>query len=420
MKKIILTITTIAIALTSFAQKNKVLSAYNYNKAFERSQKCSELSKGIEAINLARSNDATKGWAKTWYYRGNLYFNILASKDEECKNIDKNALEECTDSYMKTLLYNFEDEELKNLDLEKEADVMKFFTALQSKSKMSDEMYTADIIGRRLPGLAGEYSNKGINQFQEKDYKGAQESFGKSMMLNQLTGKLDTISLYNVALASELSGDNETAKTTYNALIQLKYNLDGNGADLYRSLAKIYKNEGDTVKALECVKKGREAYPNNNNLIVEELEYYLQTGKDQEALQNLNTAIANDPKNPILHFALGTVYENLKEGDKAVAAYNKALEIDPNYFDAAFNLGTYYFNQGAEKVNTANQLPLSKTKEFDALNKEAKTLFEKAVPPIEKAHELKPGDVDTANMLIKLYTRTEQYDKAKVIKAKFK
>ena len=31
----------------------------------------------------------------------------------------------------------------------------------------------------------------------------------------------------------------------------------------------------------------------------------------------------------------------------------------------------------------------------------------------------KPEDIDTANMLIKVYTQTEQYDKAKEIKAKY-
>lgn len=61
----------------------------------------------------------------------------------------------------------------------------------------------------------------------------------------------------------------------------------------------------------------------------------------------------------------------------------------------------------------------TKPKKFDALKAEAKGLFEKAIPSIEKAHELNPADVDTANMLIKVYTQTEQYDKAKALKAKF-
>lgn len=421
MKKIVLTITTIVVASIGFAQKAQVVSAFNYNKAFERSLKCSELVDGLTAINQAIEDPTAKEWAKTWYYRGNLYFNVLASKTskESCISLDADALEKCTDSYMKAMVLNFQDLELKKLNLEKDEDVMKFFMALQSNAKVDDDTYTMDIFGRKMPGLAGEYGNKGIAEFQNKNYKAAQESFGKSMMLSQFTGKMDTMMMYNTALASDLSGDNATAKQIYDGLIMLKYNIDGNGPNLYRSLANIYTKEGDKVKAQEYIKKGRVAYPNDYNLIVTELDGYLAAGKHQEALENLNLAITNNAKNEVLYFARGTVYENLKNEDNAVADYKKAIEIKSDYYDAHFNLGAYYFNKGAEKINDANALPYSESKKFEALKAEAKVLFEKAIPSIEKANELNPKDVDTANMLIKVYTQTEQYEKAKVLKAKY-
>ena len=74
MKKIILAITAVATISGAYAQKNKVVSAYNYNKAFTRYQKCSELSKGITEIDAAIIHDVTKSWAKTWYYRGSQTF----------------------------------------------------------------------------------------------------------------------------------------------------------------------------------------------------------------------------------------------------------------------------------------------------------------------------------------------------------
>lgn len=421
MKKYILILTTVATASVAVAQKAKVVSAYNYNKAFTRSQKCGELKDGLEAINSAKDHEQTKDWAKTWYYRGNLYYNVLASNDQACKDIAPDALEECTDSYLKALVLNFDDPELKKLDLQKEdgSDIMKFFTALQNKSKVDDEMYTADIMGRKFPGLAAEYANKGITDFGNKDYKGAQESFGKSMMLSQFTGKMDTMIMYNTALASEYAEDFDAAKQLYDALIMLKYNVDGNGPGLYQSMYRIYKNEGNDEKAMEYIKKGRTAYPEDNNLIVTELEVYLQSGNHEEALKNLEAAIANDANNKVLYFARGNVYENLKQGDKALADYKRAIELDANYFDANFNLGAYYFNAGADKINAANELPLSEAKKYEGLKAEAKAEFEKAVPYVEKAHEVKPEDADTGNMLIKLYTHTGQYDKVKEIKAKF-
>jgi tetratricopeptide (TPR) repeat protein len=421
MKKYILIVTTLATISVAFGQKAKVVSAYNYDKAFARSGKCSEIKDGLEAINLASEHEQTKGWAKTWYYRGNLYYNIIASKDAACKALEADALGKCTDSYLKALVLNFEDPELKKLDLQKEdgSDILKFFGAIQNKSKVDDEMYTADIMGRKFPGLAGEYANQGIQKFSKKDYKGAQESFGKSMLLGQFSGKMDTMILYNTALASEYAEDFDAAKQLYDALIGLKYNVDGNGADLYRSMSRIYKKEGDKETAMKYIRDGRKAYPENNNLIVEELEDYLQSGKHEEALSNLDIAIKNDPTNAVLYFARGTVYENLKQSDKAIADYKKALEIKPDYYDAAFNLGAFYFNAGADNINEANKLPLNEAKKYDAFKAAAKVEFEKAVPFIEKAHELNPADTDTGNMLIKLYTHTGQYDKVKEIKAKY-
>ena len=99
---------------------------------------------------------------------------------------------------------------------------------------MDNEDFYIDITRRKLPGLAGEYANLGIKKFQNKDYKGAKENFKKSMLISQIGGKVDTMVLYNTALASEYSEDFESAKESYDKLIELKYNADGAGADLLR------------------------------------------------------------------------------------------------------------------------------------------------------------------------------------------
>lgn len=421
MKKNILIAVGVLIASSVYSQKSKVQSAYSYNTAFERSHKCVELSDGIEAINLASEHEQTKYWAKTWYYRGNLFFNVLLSKDDQCKTIDVDALEKCTESYFKTLVLNFDDAELKKLDLTKEdgSDFMKFFAAMQNNPRMDDESYTRDIMGRKFPVLSGVYANQGIEMFGAKDYKGAQESFGKSMLLSQMGGRLDTMILYNTALASEYAGDMDAAKESYDALIELKYNIDGAGPTLYQSMSKIYKKEDNLEKSAEYIAQGRIAYPNDNNLIIDELGGFLQAGKNDEALDNLNTAIENDGENTVLYFARGTVYENLKQNDNAVADYKTALAIDSNYYDAAFNLGAFYFNKGADKINESNDLPLDASTKYKAFKAEAKSNFEQAVPYVQKAHELKPGDAAIGQMLIKLYTHTGDYEKSKEIKAKF-
>lgn len=421
MKKIILTLTAVTAISVASAQKNKVVSAYNYDNAFKRSQKCSELQKGMIAINEAIEHESTKSWAKTWYYRGNIYYNALRSKDQACKNLDPSVLDQTTSSYLRTLTLNFDDPSLKKIDLLKPdgGDIPKFLEAKKGKNKMYNREYMSKIL-RIIPGLSGEYVNKGIEQFTAQDFAGAQKSFHQSVLLSKINGTLDTVIMYNKALAAESAQDFKTAKEVYDELIDLQYNNDNNGPNLYLSMSKIYKTEGDTTKALDYIAKGREMYPNSQNLIFEEIDHFLKTDNHKGALDNLNTAIGNDDQNAFLFYVRGTVYDKLKDETNAVADYKKAVELDPKQHDALFNLGAFYFNKGADKVNEANDLPLNATKKYDALNLEAKEAFTESIPYIEKANEANPSDTVTAEMLIKAYTRTNQFDKAKALKAKYK
>jgi tetratricopeptide (TPR) repeat protein len=120
-----------------------------------------------------------------------------------------------------------------------------------------------------------------------------------------------------------------------------------------------------------------------------------------------------------MYYARGTIYDKKGEVEKAAADYQKAIELDPETFDAYYNMGALYYNQGADYNNKANELPLDQTKKYDEYMKLSDEAFKKAIPYLEKANQLKPDDIATANTLIKLYTRTNQLDKAKELKAKY-
>jgi tetratricopeptide (TPR) repeat protein len=113
------------------------------------------------------------------------------------------------------------------------------------------------------------------------------------------------------------------------------------------------------------------------------------------------------------------VQEKLENKDAAILDYKKSLELDPAQHDAAYNLGAHYYNKGVDKINEANDLPLSQAKKFEAMKAEAKKDFEAAIPYVEMANKAKPEDGDTATMLIKLYTQVGEYEKAKELKAKY-
>src|SRR5690606_27411640 len=115
------------------------------------------------------------------------------------------------------------------------------------------------------------------------------------------------------------------------------------------------------------------------------------------------------------YFSLGVVYDNLDNKEAAIEAYTNALEIDPDYFDANYNLGALYFNQGVEMNNAANEI--KDNKKYEAARAEARKVFEKSLPYLEKAHELDKADIGAISSLMQLYALIGQNDKYSEMKA---
>lgn len=64
------------------------------------------------------------------------------------------------------------------------------------------------------------------------------------------------------------------------------------------------------------------------------------------ALQNLQAGLGIAPKQPLLLFNLGSVYEEMSRPDEALDAYVKAVEARPDFADACNNAGTIYARRG--------------------------------------------------------------------------
>ncbi|MBL0342626.1 MAG: tetratricopeptide repeat protein [Bacteroidetes bacterium] len=162
---------------------------------------------------------------------------------------------------------------------------------------------------------------------------------------------------------------------------------------IYIFLGNIYKSEGDSAMALSTIEKGRQMFPSDNSLVIEELNMYLASGRDKEALESLNVAIQGDPNNSSLFFAQGTVYDKLNRKNEAAVSYKKAIEIKSDYFDAYYNLGAMYFNEAAEMANKANDI--KSNTEYGKAKEKFDAKFKESMPYLEKALELSPNDSNT-------------------------
>jgi Flp pilus assembly protein TadD len=132
----------------------------------------------------------------------------------------------------------------------------------------------------------------------------------------------------------------------------------------------------------------------------------LASGKGEDALAKINKTIAADPTNSNLYAVRGSMYDQQKKTDLALADYRKSVELDPNNFDAQFNLGVSNYNRAADAYTKASKMDL-KTYQVSGkkLEAEGKKYFQASVPYFEKALELQPEDRNTLSSLQKVYFR---------------
>lgn len=377
MRKSVLFIAGSLLAFGAVAQKANVVSAFNYMKK-------QNYGKAYEYIEKATVNEKTALEAKTWFYRGQIIMGMASSPDLEVKIMIEDPLSEGAKSLKKAI-------------------------------ELDDKGEYKSKIEKMVPMVKNQALNGGIEMFNAEKYNEAYQMFSTSAVFADIIGEYDTLAFFNAAIAADRAGNMENAISNYKKCADVGYN----GASIYALMAEIYEKNDLQDDFLNVVAEGRKKFPSDQGLVLKELNYYLKNEKHDLAKANLKTAIENEPNDEMLHFALGTIHESLNEDDEAIAAYEKAIEVKSDYFDAYYNLGAFIFNQGVNFNNSANELDFrTKKNEIAALEGKADDAFKKAIPFLEKAHELNSEDKVTMQTLSQLYVRMGMSDKYKAIKEK--
>jgi len=81
------------------------------------------------------------------------------------------------------------------------------------------------------------------------------------------------------------------------------------------------------------------AHPNDTDALIVLANFYYDHKMFSNAIEYYQRAIALDPKNVDVRTDLGTSYLYLGTDDKAVAEFEKALRIQPDYPQTLMNLG---------------------------------------------------------------------------------
>lgn len=405
MKKVTLLIVMLAfMANISMAQNKERVNAFNYSKNAQgyintaeqfnkqnRAEKAKkqmdfakiELTKAKTSIDMAAENEETKNDAKTWHYYGIVYYKIAAYP--EFNDIDTTALEKSLNAFVQIAM----------LDME-------YF-----KANYMD-------IYQHINSITSNYFNKGAVAYENGDYKKAMECYMTAYASMAIIGQKDNEALLIAAqIAIYNAKEYETAIEICNQLLADQYE----SPKVYQYLAVANGQLDKNDEMLKYINEGRAKFPEDESLINEQINAYLKLKREAEIIDQIKEMADKNNDNSVYCLIIGTIYSNqesdLYNVDSALVYYDRAIAINPTDENAYINVGSMYIDKSAALINKANELPLDKFKEYDALIAEAKVFDEKALPYVEKAYELVPDDNAIRQALRTLYVRLKMMDKAK-------
>lgn len=189
---------------------------------------------------------------------------------------------------------------------------------------------------------------------------------------------------YNTAFTALATKNYPRAEEYYNKCIERGHFMDGN---VYASLSEVALANADTLKAKTLLATGLTSYPNNASILTNLINLYLSTKEDPaKIVELLDEAKKAMPDNASLYYVEGNIYTGIKDYDKADAAYNKALEIQPGYDMAYYGLATTLLKRGEDLVDQMNALDVREWKKYDEMKVQLDNIYKSALVPFENCY----------------------------------
>jgi len=429
MKKKLLIITLVLSSTMMVQAQNPVLNLSNYlrNGMLERA---------YENLNIAMEDEKYTSEARTWLLRGNLYYNVF-----RCFN------------FVNEIEIGMETSEVRQIIGDPRTDFKRQRTPDGRANKWEWDLgFEVLFIDNKVYSFTDPVNGfyKTVAPTAEEALRLAAESYMKAAEMdptlrvdltfpvNPMQG-LSILSdgYVNIAAAAYNTGNFESAFQNFLIAHQLKAGLGMNqpqdtiaghyavlSAGFYvRMLAEEEKYE----EALKVVETAKKISPDDVEIALSEADTYLKMREFIKTKEILENILSKQPENAQLYYVIGNIYDqlgrdttNTKEENEenfnlTVKYYEEAIKINPDYFDALFNLGTVYNNKGVDLLSFASTLKYPDPR-FDEVIKEVDRYFRLALPYLERAHNINPDDPDPIRMLYSIYLRLRMNDEAAEMK----
>lgn len=387
MKKISILGICLISAATSFAQMSAVKDAERALKSGSADHYAIR-----NTIAPAMTNDESKGEAMTWYVAGknevDLYDNLFGKKsigqDVDSKEIG-------------TSLINGYKYYMVALPLD---------TVVNEKGKVKTK-YSKDIV-KAISGHYSDFDNAARFLWEAQDYEGAYTAWDIFLSLpknptfaNSLAVPHDSIMgelAYNQALAAWQANRLDSALVAFDNARSYGYNKKQLYDYAISVAAQSMKN--DVVYSLSA--EAHKLYGKEDNKYISlVINGYIEAKEYDKAKATIEEALTADPNNGELYDVMGILYDSQKDNEKAYECYMKAVELNPEFARAQYNVGrkicekAYAISDGASNLTQAEYIKVRDEQIFP--------LFRQAAEYLEKAYSLDENQRDALRYLRNIY-----------------
>lgn len=344
------------------------------------------------AIDEAFSNSDVVTNPRAWYTKARVYHEILKSKDSSVKSLKKNQ-----DEFVNTIV-----------------------TAYQKTQELTPKTNNLHILAtNQMELLWGEGINNGYRQFQEGDFKGAVSSFN----ISKLVKPRDTTAYLNAAVSAQNAGMYGEAISNYQSLKNLTRLSKSayNGMIICKQLLKVPFEE-----QLNIVEEALFEYPSYVPYIIQEVRLLVRLNRLDAAESVLNTSLKRNPNNAQLIIRRADLYDRIfkasylageperSESYFSLASndYERYINSLPDDFTANYNYAIM-INEQANRIYV--RINLMSKEEYEIRGRAAEKVghdwTRRALPYMETANTLKPGDSNVKKALGVFYEHLQMDEK---------
>ncbi|MBC7566232.1 MAG: hypothetical protein H7223_04630, partial [Pedobacter sp.] len=293
----------------AFSQKSQLRVARNsigklqvaINNKKDNKAQLDILGEGIKAAEAAQNDRKTRKWSETWAIKAYLssYLSILDGNEVNSDRYYGLAID-----------------------------------AIDSAKRLDRFEDNARLIEASIYNINIKKQNKANNAFKNNDFTTA---FNLLKEVSDFFPK-DTSLAINTALSAQ------NIRAFDSALIYFKRAKDNGAKDpaIFQTLSKLYTSKFEHENAIKSLEEGIAVNPYNGNLTNDYINLLLDSEKYPEAIRTIEQNLKVTTNNKLLFFLYGYLQQKAAGYNTAEMAYNKALELDENYFDALYQLGLAY------------------------------------------------------------------------------